>query len=377
MAQRLLFILNDAPFFVSHRLPLASAACTAGFDVHLAAPGNEGCREAIERAGITWHHLPLDRSASSILAEWRTFTTIRRIIHDVAPDVVHNVTIKPVLYGSLARRLSGGGATVNAVPGLGYVFLALGAVATMRRWVVETMYRVALGGQNQIAIFQNPDDAAYFTRRRLVAEDRCVLIRGSGVDLRKFQLLPIPPGPPLVVLPARMLRDKGVVEFAEAAALLRGEFPHVRFALVGGLDINRAALSEAELRELTRSGAVEWWGQRDDMESILTAASLVVLPSYREGVPKALLEAAAAGRAMVTTDAPGCRHVVDHGVHGLLVPARNGSALAAAIAELLNDPAKLVTMGAAARARAETEFSVEQVTSQTLAVYRALLELGE
>ena len=374
MAHRLLFILNDAPFFVSHRLPLAIAARDAGFEVHLAAPFDERCRRVIEGAGISWHHLMLDRSASSLLAEWRTFTAIRLLLRRVSPDVVHNVTIKPVLYGSMARRLGGGGATVNAVPGLGYVFLSSGVVATVRRRVVESLYRIALGGRDQIAIFQNPDDAAYFTRHRLVTADRWVLIPGSGVDLTAFSVQPIPAGPPLIVLPARMLRDKGVLEFAEAAASLRSEFPLARFALVGGRDVNRAALSEAEMQELTRAGDVEWWGQRNDMHRVLSEASLVVLPSYREGVPKALLEAAAAGRAMVTTDVPGCRHVVDHGVHGLLVPPRNAAALAAAIAELLRDPATMSRMGAAARARAEAEFSIERVTAQTLAVYRTLLD---
>ncbi len=374
MAPRLLFVVNDPAFFLSHRLPIGIAARNAGFDVHLAAPNDELSGESLKDAGITWHHLDLDRSASSFPSEWRSFRSIVRVIRTVSPDIVHNVTIKPVLYGSLARRITGGGATVNAVPGLGYVFLSRGVLAATRRYVVKALYRAALAGPQQVTIFQNPDDRSYFTNQRLVDEARCVLISGSGVDLRKFSVQPVPPGPPLIVLPARMLRDKGVVEFVEAATALKHDFPEARFALVGGLDANRTGLTETELREFTRKGAIQWWGQRHDMPHVLAQASLVVLPSYGEGVPKALLEAAAAGRAMVTTDVPGCRHVVDHRVHGLLVRPRDSAALASAIAELLRSPSLREQMGAAARLRAEAEFSVDQVAAQHLAVYWRLLD---
>jgi len=370
---RLLYILNDAPFFVSHRLPLAVAAMAAGYEVHLAAPPDALADVRLVAAGVRLHPLRLGRSESTLRSEWRAACDIASLLHQLRPELVHNVTIKPVLYGSLARRLLGGGPMVNAVPGLGYVFLATGAVARIRRAVVEGAYRAALGGKRSVAIFQNPEDASYFVTRRMIRQSQTVLIRGSGVDLAQFPCSSLPDGAPLIVLPARMLRDKGVLEFAAAAAALKPQFPTARFVLVGGRDVNRSGLTESELQGLVASGAVEWWGQRDDMADVLAASRIVVLPSYREGVPKALLEAAAVGRPIITTDVPGCREVVTDGVHGLLVPPRRAETLADAVRTLLLDPARAAAMGKAARARAVAEFSIERVVEATLRIYQSVM----
>jgi glycosyltransferase involved in cell wall biosynthesis len=375
---RLLIVVNHAPYFVSHRLPIAVAAQRAGFEVHVATPPAEPAVTTIrEVGGCQVHPLPLDRSATGALGEWRSLRALRRLYRDIKPAIVHHVTVKPVLYGSLARRATGGGPVVNAVPGLGYVFLARGLRASLRRLLVELLYRIALSGHETKAIFQNPDDLEQFVAHGLIRRERAVLIRGSGVDLAEFAFAEELEGDPLVILPARMLRDKGVMEFVEAARLVRATLPNVRFALVGGCDTNRSAIDEARLRAWHAEGMVEWWGQRADMPHVMRQAHIVCLPSYREGVPKALIEAAATGRAIVTTDVPGCREVVAAGENGLLVPPRDSAALAAALTTLLRDPVLRRRMGRTGRARAEREFSIESVVRQTLDVYASFTQTAE
>ncbi|CAN5787898.1 glycosyltransferase family 4 protein [soil metagenome] len=367
-------MLNDAPFFLSHRLPIAMAAQEAGYDVHLAVPYHPTAAERLAREGITVHELPLNRRSSALRGEWQLFRTLCKLYREVRPDIVHHVTIKPVLYGSFARRLTGGGPVVNAVPGLGYLFLARGPKAALRRIIVELLYSVALRGRTSRAIFQNPDDVSLFVKNGMIDLSRVTLIRGSGVDLSHFAYSDPPAAAPLqVVLPARMLRDKGVMEFVTAARSLRAAFPTARFILVGDSDVNRSAVAAEQLRAWQDEGIVEWWGHRTDMVGVLRQAAIVCLPSYREGVPKALLEAAASGRPIVTTDVPGCREVVKNDENGILVPARDSKALAAALGRLLADADCRLRMGRAGRLRAEREFDIREVVRQSLMVYDLLL----
>jgi len=234
---------------------------------------------------------------------------------------------------------------------------------------------MALSHPRSRTIFQNPDDRADFTRMGLVHQDVSVVIRGSGVDCAAFLVAPEPAGVPVVVLPARMLWDKGVREFVEAAHLLRAAGREARFVLVGAPDTgNREAIPVERLDAWTREGPVEWWGHRRDMAAVLAGASVVVLPTYGEGLPKVLVEAGAAGRPIVATDVRGCREVVRPGVNGLLVPARDSTALARAIERLLQSPELRARLGRAGRLLAETEFAESVVVRQTLAVYRQLLD---
>ncbi|MEP6729706.1 MAG: glycosyltransferase family 4 protein [bacterium] len=372
--KRLLFVLNDASFFISHRLPIAVAARNAGFDVQLAAPADPKAAPVLAAEGIAVHPIVLDRRATNPLGELRVFLALYRLYRRLKPDVVHHVTVKPVLYGSIARSLAGGGAVINAVPGLGYLFLAQGIAASLRRALVERLYALALRGARTIAIFQNPDDLALFVERGLIDPARATLIRGSGVDLQHFAFHEeTVTERPIVVLPARMLRDKGVHEFVDAARILRSKFPAARFVLAGDADANRSSISSDQLNAWNHEGVVEWWGQRTDMAHVLRNAAIVCLPSYREGVPKALLEAAACGRAIVTTNVPGCREVVSHGENGLLVPPRDSRALAEALRVLLNDSEVRAQMGRAGRRRAEKEFDANSVVQRTLEIYEELL----
>jgi glycosyltransferase involved in cell wall biosynthesis len=367
-----LFVVNQARFFVTHRLVLAEAAAHAGYDVHVAVPDGPGTSAITER-GFPVHSVPFDRGGMNVAADLRTATALVALYRELRPDLVHHVTVKPVLYGSLAARALNVRAVVNAVSGLGYLEIARDRRAQAVRAVVRRLYRLAFRRPRLRVIFQNPDDRASFEHAGIVRPGQASLIHGSGVDLDAFAPVPVPQGPPVVLLPARMLWDKGVGEFVDAARRLRSAGSDARFVLVGDTHENPAAVPADRLAAWVREGVVEWWGHRDDMPAALSAASVVCLPSYREGCPKALLEAAACGRPIVTTDVPGCRDVVRDGVEGLLVPARDAGSLAAAIARLLDDAELRRTCGELGRARAERDFGVARVVAATLTIYRELL----
>jgi glycosyltransferase involved in cell wall biosynthesis len=372
---RLLFVVNVAWFFKSHRLPIALEALRHGFEVHLASAFvDERERNSFEVIGIRTHPVNFQRSGTSALAEFGTVKSLHAIYRRTKPSICHHVSIKPVIYGGMLTRLLGI-PTVNAVSGLGYSYIARGAKARLRQWVLNRAYGLAVRNRKSRLIVQNSDDETFFREEIGVHDDWVTLIRGSGVDLNRFHPSRPPATPPLVVLPARMLADKGVGEFVEAARELRRKGVAARFALVGGLDPeNRAGLSQADMDDLTRDGVVEYWGHRTDIAEILAQSQIVCLPSYREGLPKTLLEAAAAGRAIVTTDVPGCREVVQHDENGLLVPARSARGLREALERLLSDPDLCSRMGKRGRALAENYFSIDGVVSRTIQIYRQLLQ---
>lgn len=369
----LLFVVNVAWFFLSHRLALARAARAAGFDVHLASDvQDESELLEVERTGISFHPLGLARGGMNPVREFGTLRELRRIVQRVRPDIVHNVTPKPVIYGTRAARACGTRGIVNAISGFGYAYTP-GAGRRMLRGLLNRAYASSFRPGNVRIIVQNRADEAEVLRLCPGARGRIRLIVGSGVDLDEFDAAPAPAGIPTVLLPARLLREKGIYEFAAAAAELRREGPAARFVLAGRLDpANRGALSQAELEELCAHTGVEWLGERRDMPRCFREANIVCLPSYREGAPKVLLEASAAGRPVITTDCPGCRDVVRAGETGLLVPARDATALAAAIRGLLEDPGLRARMGAAARRHAEREFGIERVVQSHLELYREL-----
>lgn len=370
---KILYVVNDAPFFLSHRLALARAARDAGYEVHVATP-DAPAAAAIRAERLMFHPVPMRRSGTRPLDEARSFLALLRLYRRLRPDLVHHVTIKPVLYGGIAARLAGVRAVVNAVTGLGYVFINPGTKnAALRRAALQA-YRVALRHPHSRVIFQNPDDLNLFQSEGLVDADAAVMIRGAGVDMEMFTARPEPPGTPVVLLASRMLWDKGVGEFVEAARLLRSAGVAALFVLTGDTDpANPAAIDPAQLQAWQASGVIEWRGHCDDMAAQFAAAHVVCLPSYREGLPKVLIEAAASGRPLVASDVPGCREIVRHGVNGLLVPARDARALADALRRLIDDADLRGRMGREGRELAVREFSLEKVIDETLAVYRDLL----
>lgn len=370
---RVLIVVNSDSFFLSHRLPLARGARDAGFDV-VVATGDSGSGQAIRDEGFEFVPLPITRSAINPFAEIGTVAFLAKLYRRLRPDLVHHSTVKPVIYGSTIARFSGRTSVVNTISGLGYAFTSNDVTAIVLRPVLRALWRIALRHPRSRTIFQNPDDRADFIRMGLVREEATVLVRGAGIDCSHFQASAEPNGIPLVVLPSRMLWDKGVREFVEAARLIRARGNAARFALVGAPDSgNRASIPEEQLAAWTQEGVVEWWGHRRDMPAVLASASVVVLPSYGEGLPKVLLEAAAIARPVVTTDVRGCREIVQDGVNGFLVPPRDSEKLAQAIERLLRSADLRTTFGQAGRRLAETEFAESVIVRQTLEVYQQLL----
>lgn len=372
----LLIIINSISFFLSHRKEIAQEAISRGWKVTLAAPIAPE-RETLTQMGVRVLPLPVSRWDIGPLVEWRTFRAIHQLIGSERPDVVHLVTIKPVVYGGLASRcIRGAPAVLSAVPGLGYVFSSNSLRARLLRPLVMVAYRLALGGRRQQVIVQNPDDRQMLLTHQLVRAERVTLIRGSGTDPMEFVMLPEPEGMPLVVLPARLLREKGVMEFVEAARLLHSQGVKARFALVGdGEPSNPSTITPLELEDWQTEGVIEWWGKRSDMPSVLAQSNVVCLPSsYGEGVPKALIEAAACGRAIVTTDAPGCREIVQNGVNGLLVPPNQVLPLAEALRTLIEDGPMRQRMGKEGNRLFEAEFTVDRVVKAHFALYEDLME---
>ena len=368
---RLLYLVTEDWYFCSHRLPLAVAARERGFEVLVATRvGDHG--EHIRAAGLELIPLGWSRTGRKPLRELWSLTEVARLYRRVRPTLVHHVAVKPVVYGSMAARLAGIPAVVNALTGLGYVFSSNDSRARALRPLISAAFHFLLDGSNTRLIVQNRHDAGLFEKS--VSTCRIRVIRGSGVDLDRFPASPEPAGPPIVVLPARLLKDKGVREFVAAARRLKERGVSARFALVGEPDEeNPATITEPELHAWLAEGAVEYWGWQDDMADVFSRCHVVCLPSYREGLPKALLEAAACGRPIVTSDVPGCSEIVTDGENGLLVPSRDAIALAEALGRLIADGNLRRRLGEAARQRVEREFSIDRVVAETLAVYEELV----
>ncbi|OQS38633.1 glycosyltransferase family 4 protein [Chromobacterium haemolyticum] len=380
MKKKLLLVVNVDWFFLSHRLPIALEAQKQDYEVHVAI-GLTDKLETLESYGFIVHPLDMQRGSTHVTGMLCSVLQIYRVMKAVKPDLVHLVTIKPVLLGGLAARLAKVPAVVAAISGMGFVFLDAGIKADLRRLIVGRFYAIALGHKNLKAIFQNKDDQANVCRMSGLGSDSVELIRGSGVDLELYRVKELPGGAPIVILAARLLKDKGVQEFVEAARLLsRSEYAPkhgVRCVLVGEPDPENPSSVTLETLELWREeGVVEIWGGRSDMVDVLASATVVVLPSYREGLPKVLIEAAACGRAIVTSDVPGCRDAIEPDVTGILVPARKVEPLAKAIQYLLDRPPLCAEMGAAGRRLAEQAFDVRSVVKEHMRIYHELAGKG-
>ncbi len=372
---RLLMVLQDLPFFISHRMIVAEAAHARGFEVHVAAPPDSRHEPALQAAGLIFHPLRMNRGWQAPLGEVRALTRIWRLVRRLKPDLVHLVSIKPVIYGGLAARLASVPAVVAAITGLGLPFSGTSLAIRAMRPVFKGLYALSFRHPNLRVIFQNHDDRAVFERDNLVRPGDIVMIKGCGVDLTQFRPSTEPmPSPPVVIFSARLLAEKGLNEFAEAARLLKAEGVAARFMIVGRYDDqNPTGISPERMAEWVDEGLVEYCGFSTAMDDTLRQADIACLPSYGEGMPRSLMEAAATGLPMVTTTAPGCREAVIPGETGMLVPVRDARALAEALRPLILDPALRRRMGAAARRQAIAEFSATDFIAQSLAAYDAVL----
>jgi len=371
--KKIIYVVAEDWYFLSHRLALAKAALAAGYEVSVATRVHK-FRKRIEQEGIRVIPLQIYRRSLNPWTELRTLRDLLRIYRIERPVLVHHVAVKPVIYGTIAARLVGIHAIVNAIAGLGYVFSSTQWLARLLQPLVRLAYRLLLNHRSVRTIVQNPDDRELLVNAGLGTSGQVVLIRGSGVDINEFHPRPEAGGRPMVILPGRMLWEKGVGEFVEAARQLRREGISADFVLVGPRDDdNPSSVPMSQLVEWQEQGIMQWWGYRSDMTDVLTQAHIVVLPSYREGLPKALIEAAACERALVSTDVPGCREIVRNEENGILVPPRDSAALAQAIRRLIQNSVLRHQMGKKGRKLVVAEFATERVSAETLSVYAELL----
>lgn len=359
-------------YFVSHRLELAVAAREAGYDVAVATRVDQH-GERITSAGLKLYPLSFNRGGLNPLEEVRTLVQIARIYRREKPDIIHHVALKPVIYGSLVAKWLGVGGVVNALGGLGFVFSSTAMRARLLRALARPILKFVLSGKHSLLIVQNRGNRDQLISEGMVELGATRLIRGAGVDPDAYRQVAVESDKPLVILPARLLREKGVCEFVEAARLLRGQGVNARFALVGKPDpANPASLTEAEVDRWAAEGVVECWGWQDDMAKVFASAQIVCLPSYHEGFPKSLLEAAASGCAIVASDIPGCREIVVSGETGWLVPVQDARGLAAALQQAITQPELRAQYGQAARALVVSNFSMRRIAQETIALYDEL-----
>lgn len=367
--RHLVYVITEDWFFASHFLDRAKAAVGKGYKVSVITRCRETARE-FQEYGLAPINIEFSRRGLNPITELITIFRLRTILKRIRPDIVHNVALKPVVLGSLAAQFAGVRNIVNAPVGMGYVFTSEENKARILRPIVKALIRYSLGRQARRVIIENNDDFKNLVAGGFAKNDLIALIKGAGVDTEKFDYKPEPDGQVRVIMVSRLLRDKGVQEFAIAAKLVKAREDNVQFVLVGDVDDgNPTSLTAEQLTELRRSRDVTWLGARTDINELLAASHIACLPSYREGLPKSLIEAASAGRPIVTTDVPGCREVVTHMLNGLLVQPRDVTALASAIEKLVNDPKLRQSMGKENRRKAESEYANEIIIAQTHGVY--------
>lgn len=374
---KILFVVAEDWYFWSHRRPIAAAALQNGYDVFVATRVAD-CGEKIVEAGFRLIPLRLNRSSYSLFHEFRTVSELRRIYRREKPDIVHHIALKPILYGSMAALGNQSMQVINAFAGLGYLVSSPSFKARALKQMLWKMFSFLLNRPNSFLLLQNREDRDLLVAEVDVPPEKTTIIRGSGVDVNEFRATAEASGVPIVLLSSRMLWIKGISDFVEAAKLLHARGVNARFVLAGDTDTGSpGAIPREKLQEWQNARSVEWWGHQQSMSRMLQQSAIVCLPSHGgEGVPKALIEAAACERAIVATDMPGCRDIVRHGTNGLLVPAKNPAALADAIAQLLADAPLRAEMGRRGREIAVNEFSEEKVIQQTLALYSRLLNAG-
>ena len=376
---KVVLFANTDWYLYNFRLSLALALRDSGYDVLLISPpGPYG--DKLSEQGLRWESIPMKRRSLDPFRELALLWHLWRLFRSERPSLVHGFTIKCAVYGALAARLALIPARVSAVAGMGYVFTSDEMKARLLRPLVRILMRVALDGANARLILQNKDDVALFEAAALVNSSRIRLICGSGVDCTRFTMRPPsdePRHPLRVLLASRLLWDKGLAEFVAASRRLQKQGRVISFMLAGDPDPgNPAAVPEPTVRQWQSDGLLEWLGHVDDMPRLLAEVDIMVLPSYREGLPKSLIEAAACGLPLIAADVPGCREVITDGVDGLLVPVRDSAALAAAICRLDDDRELAQNLGLAAREKALANFDEQIVIQQTIAVYDELLSVA-
>ena len=371
-AKKLIFFVTEDWYFVSHRMKLALAAKKSGYDVAVITRVIQHGK-FIKDSGIRVIPFGMSRKGMNPVTETIQIFKLWGIYNKENPDILHHVAIKPVIYGSIAAKFSRCNNVVNALTGMGYIFISNQLKAKLLRPLVKLAFRVFLNEKNSYLVLQNKDDLNMLLNANLIEPNSTSLIKGSGVDLSEFYPMKNTSNIPVVMLASRLLWDKGVGEFVEASKILREQNVNARFVLVGDADSdNPSGISLKQLTEWKNSEVIEWWGHSSNMLDSLSKADILCLPSYREGLPKVLLEGASCELPLVATDVPGCREIVRNGENGLLVPVQNATALALALHELINDKDERILMGKKGRKIVEHEFSDKVILEKFLNLYKTI-----
>ena len=363
---KILVVGGFAESLINFRGELMVAMVRAGHEVMACAPGaSKKIVGQLNEIGVSYYHVPVSRTGLNPFEDIRTFFSLLRLFKNNSPDIVLLYTIKPVIYGSFAAKVASVPTVFSMITGLGNAFVAKGFKSKLIRILVRYLYRNSLTANKKV-FFQNPDDLAEFMGNGLLdSNDKSVLINGSGINTEDFQVSEFPKIIRLLLI-ARLLKDKGLIEYAQAASIIKRRYPEVEFDLVGWLDENPACISQNQLDEWIGQGAINYLGKLDDVRSTIANASVYVLPSYREGTPRTVLEAMAMGRPIVTTDAPGCRETVVDGENGFLVPVKSVGKLVAAMEKFISNPELIGSMGKRSREIAEDKYDVHKVNQVIL-----------
>ncbi|MEV3818308.1 glycosyltransferase family 4 protein [Aeromonas salmonicida] len=369
MKKRFLMVAGYPDSLLNFRGPLLNALVAAGLDVHVAAPdlpANSEVRQRLEALGVQVHEVPLNRTGINPLSDFCSLFKLWRLMRRLKPDLSLAYTIKPVIYGNVAAWLAGVPHRFALITGLGYAFQGEAGQRSWLKKIVQNLYRIALAKVNKV-FFQNPDDEALFYDQGILnsANRKTVVVNGSGIDVDSFTVAHFPETTQFLLI-ARLLCDKGVREYVQAATKVRKQYPNTVFGLVGWIDENPNAIDGDELQSWVDSGVVKFYGRLADVKPAIADSSVYVLPSYREGTPRTVLEAMAMGRAVITTDAPGCRETVVHGKNGFLVPVKSTTELAAAMIHFIEKPELVVAMGRVSRLFAEEKYDVRKVNNHML-----------
>lgn len=371
---KLFIVVNVDWFFLSHRKEIALAAQKEDYDVTIVT-NNTGMKPVIESLGLSVIDLPMNRSGKNIIQELSTLRFLFQLYKREKPDVVHHVGLKTILWGTFAAKLAKVKGIVNAVSGLGILF-AEENVSVLSKIFVQVL-RFSHNRNNLAVIFQNDEDKSLFLNNQIIRENQVYLIKGSGVDLNQFCYTPEPvDGKIKVLLTARMIPEKGIFILKEAANLLKNEYKDkVQFLLCGGIDDNPNAIKKEDLKAICYGEYICWLGYRTDVLDLLKTSHIVAFPSYyKEGLPKSLIEAAAVGRPIITTDSIGCKETVIDGYNGFLIPIKNSEILADRLKLLIDDTQLRIAMGRNSRCLAEKEFSIINVIKKHLEIYKQLTQ---
>lgn len=362
---RFLLVAGLAESLINFRGPLIRAIQALGYEVHVAAPAisrESDVRSALVRMGVRVHEIPLSRAGTNFVGDVLTLFYLWRLMIRTRPSHVLGYTIKPVIYGSLAAFLAGVRHRYALITGLGYTFQGGGRRSFLRA-LVKKLYSIALSHVHKV-FFQNPDDRELFLKTGILSSKipSCV-VNGSGVDVSAFRVVQIPEGKPCFLLIARLLGDKGIREYVHAAKIVKDQYPEVRFRLVGWIDVNPDSVKQEELNSWINDGSIEFLGRLADVRPAIEGCSVFVLPSYREGTPRTVLEAMSMGRPIITTDAPGCRETVRHGYNGFLVPVKSVSELARAMLKFIENSDLIKKMGLNSRQIVEEKYDDRVVSA--------------